>query len=54
MKRQYLTSYRMQAGERKKIKLDNEDLLGMDDTRGQPIFLEVLELDILCSSKTPC
>ena len=44
MKRQYLS--RMQAGAKKKIKLDNEDLLDIDDTGGQPMFHEVLPVFI--------
>ena len=44
MKRQYLS--RMQAGAKKKIKLDNKDLLDVDDTGGQPMFHEVLPVFI--------
>ena len=40
MKRQYLS--RMQAGAKKKTNLNNEELLDIDDTGGQPMFLEVL------------
>ena len=40
MKRQYLS--RMQAGVKKKTNLNNEELLDVDDTGGQPMFLEVL------------
>ena len=40
MKRQYLS--RMQAGAKKKTNLNNEELLDVDDTGGQPMFLEVL------------
>ena len=40
MKRQYLS--RMQAGAKKKTNLKNEELLDVDDTGGQPMFLEVL------------
>ena len=40
MKRQYLS--RMQAGAKKKTDLNNEELLDVDDTGGQPMFHEVL------------
>ena len=40
MKRQYLS--RMQAGAKKKSDLNNEELLDVDDTGGQPMFHEVL------------
>ena len=44
MKRQYLS--RMQAGAKKKIKLDNKELLDVEDTGGQPMFHEVLPVFI--------
>ena len=40
MKRQYLS--RMQAGAKRKSDLNNEELLDVDDTGGQPMFHEVL------------
>ena len=44
MKRQYLS--RMQAGAKKKSGLNNEELLDVDDTGGQPMFHEVLPVFI--------
>ena len=44
MKRQYLS--RMQAGAKKKTNLNNEELLDVEDTGGQPMFHEVLPVFI--------
>ena len=44
MKRQYLS--RMQAGAKKKTDLNNEELLDVEDTGGQPMFHEVLPVFI--------
>ena len=44
MKRQYLS--RMQAGSAKKSDLNDQDLLDIDDTGGQPMFHEVLPVFI--------
>ena len=44
MKRQYLS--RMQAGAKKKNNLNNEELLDVEDTGGQPMFHEVLPVFI--------